>query len=101
MNNRIKEIREKNNLNRSQFAKKIEISPSAVQYIEIGKTKPSIDTIKKICELFNESADWIILGKKTDENILHNLNDTEKEIVLNIIDNANKRESNIKKAGNL
>ena len=67
MNNRIKAIREKNNLNRNQFAKAIEISPSAIQYIEIGKTKPSIDTIKKICKIYDESADWIILGKLQNE----------------------------------
>ncbi len=76
MNNRIKAIREKYNLNRNQFARTIGISPSAIQYIEIGKTKPSIDTIKKICEIYDESADWIISGKLQNE--------TKEKINMNI-----------------
>ncbi len=92
MNQRIKEIRLKNNLNKKNFADSIGLSSSAMTYIENGSKIPSTETIIKICQKYNISADYILFGKTLQEkDIFENLNKTEKDIVTYIIETANKR----------
>ena len=92
MKNRIKEIRIQNNLNKKSFAESIDVSPSAITHIEDGSKIPSTETIMKICQKYNISADYILFGKQLQEkNMFENLNKTERDIVTYIIETANKR----------
>ena len=92
MKNRIKEIRIQNNLNKKSFAESIDVSPSAITHIEDGSKIPSTETIMKICQKYNISADYILFGKQLQEkNMFENLNKTDRDIVTYIIETANKR----------
>lgn len=63
---RLKEIREKNNLSRVQLASALNISPSTLAGYENGHRTPNIDFINKIADYFNVTADWL-LGRVEDE----------------------------------
>ena len=54
----LKEIREKNNLTQKEVAMKVKISRQYYGMIENGERVPSVDTAKKIAEIFNIS--WTI-----------------------------------------
>lgn len=59
MNNRIKQIRQMENLTQSQFAEKINLSRNYVAMIEIGQRDPSDRTISDICRIFDIQEDWL------------------------------------------
>lgn len=51
-------------LTREQFAEQINISPQFLAEIENGKKGMSAETLYKICEKANASADYILLGRQ-------------------------------------
>lgn len=59
---RIKKIREDMNLTKEEFAKKIGISGQYLGLIERGQNYLSVDKLKKLCDLTNLSADYILFG---------------------------------------
>jgi transcriptional regulator with XRE-family HTH domain len=66
MKNRIKELIQKTTKgNASEFAKKIRVSPSAVNHWinDDKKTLPDSSKIIRICETFEISADWLLMGR--------------------------------------
>ncbi|MCX7842663.1 MAG: helix-turn-helix domain-containing protein, partial [Clostridia bacterium] len=66
---RLRRQREELGLIRENFAEKVGISPQFLAEIENGKKGMSADTLYKICESFNFSADYILFGKISAENI--------------------------------
>lgn len=63
MNNRIKEIRKKYELNQEQFGEKLKITKASVSRLESGINKPSEQTIKLICTEFDINENWLRTGK--------------------------------------
>ena len=61
--NRIKECRMKSGMSQRDLAKSLELSDTAISSIERGNNYPSINTIKKISEMFNISIDYILKGE--------------------------------------
>ena len=61
---RIKELREKKNLSQEEFAKKINITRSAISSIERNKNKLTERTFSDICDVFNVNEDWLRHGKE-------------------------------------
>lgn len=61
---RLKLIREKENLTQLEIAKKLNISVSTYNAYETGKQYPKIDVLKSFCEAFNVSSDWLLGLKK-------------------------------------
>lgn len=58
---RLKETRIKKDLTQTQVANALGITQQAYQKLEAGKTTDMrISTVKKICNLFNISADWLL-----------------------------------------
>lgn len=57
---RLKELREKNNLSQQQLAKEINISQSAIAKWELNKTQPTLPAIIKIAKYFNCTTDYIL-----------------------------------------
>lgn len=57
---RLKELREDNDLNQSQVAKVINKSQQGYAHLENGKARFSIDDLIKLCKLYNVSADYIL-----------------------------------------
>ncbi len=57
---KIKEIRQENNLNQSDFGKKLYVSQDTISLWETGKTLPNAEQIYSICSLFSVSADYLL-----------------------------------------
>lgn len=59
----IKDIRIKNNLTQAQLAEKLNVTYQAISKWENGKSLPDIETIKRICNMFNVNFDNNIINK--------------------------------------
>lgn len=59
---RVRELRDRNNLNQTDFAKKIGAKRGNVAQWEAGNNYPSLEYLTQICEVFNVTADWLLLG---------------------------------------
>ena len=57
---RIKELREKNGLTISAFAKSLGISPTSASLYESGKQNPGKKTIAKICEVYGVEERYLL-----------------------------------------
>ena len=57
---RIKELREKNGLTISAFAKSLGISPTSASLYESGKQNPGKKTIAKICEVYGVDEGYLL-----------------------------------------
>lgn len=60
MINRIRELRCAANLTQSELAHKIGLNQSAIGKYERGELEPNIETLKKMCAVFECSVDFII-----------------------------------------
>ncbi len=59
-NKRLKEVRAINKLNQKQVAEKLKISVTCYAGYEQGYRQPDIKTLKKICLLYDVSADYLL-----------------------------------------
>ncbi|EGY78676.1 helix-turn-helix transcriptional regulator [Peptoniphilus indolicus] len=59
--NRVKELREKNNISQNNLAIKVGVTPKYIGFIENNERNPSLNVAKKIAEVFNEKIDDIFL----------------------------------------
>ncbi len=66
---RLRRQREKMNMIREEFAEKAGISPQFLAEIENGKKGMSAETLYKICDNFNLSADYILMGRVTADTL--------------------------------
>ena len=64
---RIKELREKNGLTISAFAKSLGISPTSASLYESGKQNPGKKTIAKICEVYGVEESYLSSSAPTDK----------------------------------
>lgn len=76
---RLRELRTECNLTQREIARQLEITQSGYLRWEKGITEPNIESIKKLCKIFDVSADYLIglendYGAKTIQqtnNITH------------------------------
>ena len=66
---RLRWIRTQSALTREQFAEQVGISPQFLAEIENGKKGMSAGTLFKICNAFNVSADYILMGKMSSTQL--------------------------------
>ena len=59
---RVHDFRIKNDYTQAQFAESIDISVNFLSEIENGKKGMSQETLYKLCQKFNISADYILFG---------------------------------------
>mgnify|MGYP002521351515 CR=1 FL=1 len=59
MNDRIKQVRQSNNLTQMQFANRLGLSRNFVALVETGARVPSDRTIADICREFNIREEWL------------------------------------------
>lgn len=64
-NENLKEARLKKNLSQKEVAEKIGVAKSTYSLYESGNREPNVDTIKKIADVLDVSADQL-LGLETD-----------------------------------
>jgi len=93
--NRIREIREKNGLNRCEFGEKLGLTYDQVLKIESENRKPSDETKVKICEEFKVSADYILMGSefimpRTPVGLNMNMQTIMAKEAINHLDNCAK-----------
>lgn len=91
---RIKEIREINNLTQDELAERADLSKVFIAYIEIGKRKPSLESIVKISQALDTSIDNILMGNTvpTDKDyqldlslLLVDCTNYEKRVIIDIL----------------
>lgn len=69
MKDRIKAVREANNMNRTRFAEKLNTSVAAISRYESGDRIPSDAILKLISKEFNVSFAWLKTGEGPMEDI--------------------------------
>lgn len=72
---RLKELREKEELSRQQLADILGVSRASLEYYEKGKRTPDIEVLYKLSEHFNVTSDYLIgrtdkCGESTDVNAM-------------------------------
>lgn len=63
INDRLKHLRLLLGLTQAEFGKKLGITPSAISYLESGRSKLTEHMLLMICANFNVHADWLRTGK--------------------------------------
>jgi transcriptional regulator with XRE-family HTH domain len=81
---RLQELREANKLSQAELAKRLGISRTAVSAWELGVSKPHIEHLAELSRIFNVTADYI-LDMKRDTIDVTDLNDTERRIVVDLV----------------
>lgn len=69
MGERVALKRKERKLTQEQMAEKVGVSLQTISNIECGKKSTRPENIAKICIALNTTADYIILGKKDEQQI--------------------------------
>lgn len=77
---RIRNLREKNNISREEFAKKIDVSYAALSKYETGKRQPDYETLQKIADYFDVSTDYLLGRAENKKSIPDNEEEFEAYI---------------------
>lgn len=77
---RIKCIRKQNNLNQSEFVKKIGISQGNLSEIEMGNSNPSAETLLSIKRNYIVNLNWLLIGDGFEEGEVYA--DTNEKVLL-------------------
>ena len=64
---RIALARKQAGLSQEQLGEKLGVSRQAVSKWESGQSNPDVAYLAEMCRLFGVSADWLLLGKETDD----------------------------------
>ena len=57
---KIRNLREDQDLNQTQLGKALNMTQRKISYIECGKSEPSVDDIIAFCHFFQVSADYLL-----------------------------------------
>lgn len=71
---RLRGIRENMHMTREQFSEKIDITDSFLGQIERGERSLSVKTLKKVVKYTGVSADYLLFGKNSNNEILQKIN---------------------------
>lgn len=82
---KIKELRQKNNLTQSELARKLYVTRSSVNAWEMAISIPSTEKLTDLCAILHTSADYL-LGLDTAEKVpIDQYNENEKEILYRLV----------------
>ena len=89
---RLRSIREEMHMTREKFSEKIDITDSFLGQIERGERALSAKTLKKVVKYTGVSADYLLFGKKLDNEKLEKINniltvnsDTTSDFIYHIV----------------
>lgn len=91
---KIKQLRQQNNLTQTDLAKKLSITRSSVNAWEMGISVPSTQYIIELSSIFKVSTDYLLGMESTSSISVAGLEDTDVNIVQNLIShlrNKNKK----------
>lgn len=60
LKDRLKELRKSKSMTQKEVAEKLNITREAYTLYETGKNVPTIETLKKLAELYQTSIDYIV-----------------------------------------
>lgn len=83
---RIKHLREKNNLTQSSLAKKLNVTRSSVNAWEMGISVPSTALIVDLAKLFHVSTDYLLGLNENATLDISSINDKETMILYELIE---------------
>lgn len=66
MKNRVKELREKENLTQKKLGEKVHVSRQAINAIETGKYDPSLWLAYDIAQLFHMAIEEVFIFKESE-----------------------------------
>lgn len=97
----LQSIRKSLGMTQEQVAEKLDLAPRYISDIERNKTKGSLDTLVKLCNIYKVTPTFILKDYlinqdfEMDPNLIgyYNLSDYEKEVVLNIIQFMNSQKN--------
>lgn len=82
---RLREIRERENISQNALANALGITRASVNAWEMGISAPNAQSLVMLSKYFNVSVDYL-LGLDNNEYVdISSLNNTEKEIVCSIV----------------
>lgn len=85
LSDRIRELREKNEMTQSDLARYMNITRAGVNAWEMGISVPATEKIVELAKLFHTSADYL-LGIASSETVnLENYEIKEKEIIYHLL----------------
>lgn len=93
MENRIKELRQKNHMSQVRLSIELEVSQETVSAYENGKYYPSFQTLLKLSSIFHTSIDYLM--GLTDTNILSMKIKDEEAALLNLYRRLSAREKEL------
>lgn len=72
MKERLQTLRKKSGLSQEKLAETLHVTRQAVSKWETGQSSPDLDNIVAMCELYQVSADYILLGREpeTEKTVL-------------------------------
>ena len=74
--NRLKQARENKGYNQKQFAERLGVTPTRLNYWEKDKREPDVAIIKQIAQILDVSSDWLIGNNVISDEII--LSSSEK-----------------------
>lgn len=83
---RIKDLREKNELTQTELAKKLNVTRSSVNAWEMGISVPSTALIVDIAKLFHISTDYLLGIKETSTLDISHLSEKETMLVYSMVE---------------
>ena len=83
---RIKLLREQNNMTQSALARELGVTRSAVNAWEMGISVPSTTLVADIARFFHVSADYLLGIQQTSSLDVSGLNDKEIMLIHNLIE---------------
>ena len=83
---KIKTLRETNNLTQAALARKLNVTRSSVNAWEMGISVPSTSLIVDIAKLFHVSTDYLLGIDKTSSLDLSGLNEREVMLVYELVE---------------
>lgn len=79
------DIRTKKKMSQINLSVKLGVSQETISAYESGKSFPSVNTLLKLCEIFNVSADYLLdktnIPTTVNNLLIDNLNAKELEII--------------------
>lgn len=90
INEKIKHLREANNMTQTELAKRLGLTRAGVNSWEHGISKPSVECVTELARLFHVSTDYL-LGMKTNTTIdVQGLSSTDISIIQTMINRLRK-----------
>jgi transcriptional regulator with XRE-family HTH domain len=83
---RIRYLREKNNLTQTDLANRLRISRSAVNAWEMSLSSPSINNIIEMSKVFHVTTDYLLSTAERLMVDISDLDNEQREIVMRLVD---------------